>query len=336
METKDLRQFGIQIGESYTREELHDRILAAYIAEHGSGAGTGNWQSGIVVVQPMNLILLFSDRSVVDQTGYEVEGWIDDDEVAYDYTGQGTEGDQELTNRNLRLANAAADGIEVHLLISDTKVAGRATSLHRYAGPVRVMATRRERHPDRTGQSREILVFTLERLAIGSDSEAPDQPVAPLPEPLSKHRVRAPHAETTVEVVGGEDHKAYGELHRGQSQETVMTRAEAELEDRLRERLGLLSRQRITPKGESAPLYTDVFDPETHTLYELKSRSTRNAVRMAVGQLLDYRRYLTADVEHLVVVLPDDPGEDLSEFLHGLGIGLLFWSEETEEFIRRA
>ena len=44
------------------------------------------------------------------------------------------------------------------------------------------------------------------------------------------------------------------------------------------------------PDGEPAPLFCDLFDKTTNTLYESKSTVTRPATRMGIGQLADYCR----------------------------------------------
>ncbi len=48
----------------------------------------------------------------------------------------------------------------------------------------------------------------------------------------------------------------------------------------------------ITVEGESAALTPDLYDATEHVLYEAKGLTTRSNVRMAIGQLADYRRHL--------------------------------------------
>jgi hypothetical protein len=49
-------------------------------------------------------------------------------------------------------------------------------------------------------------------------------------------------------------------------------------------------RLEFRPDGEAAPLFCDLFDKTTWTLYKAEGTVTRAAVRMAIGQLADYAR----------------------------------------------
>ncbi len=62
-------------------------------------------------------------------------------------------------------------------------------------------------------------------------------------------------------------------------------------------------------------LYTDLLDITDHVLYEAKGVATREAVRMAIGQLYDYSRHVPSDPA-LAVLLPAKPSRDLQELLH--------------------
>ncbi|MGX5770580.1 hypothetical protein ACWKWN_07500 [Microbacterium trichothecenolyticum] len=82
-----------------------------------------------------------------------------------------------------------------------------------------------------------------------------------------------------------------------------------------------VARWRIRTPGGSL-LFTDIYDTTERVLYEAKAWSDRDSVRMAVGQLLDYRRYV--DAAFLAVLLPDRPPSDMISLLEELGIGLVF------------
>ncbi|MCA1008222.1 hypothetical protein LCL87_21145 [Rhodococcus hoagii] len=71
---------------------------------------------------------------------------------------------------------------------------------------------------------------------------------------------------------------------------------------------------RIQHAGPVRPLRVDVYDQTDHVLYEAKASSSREAVRMALGQLLDYRRAFDIPPE-LRVLLPERPSEDLVDLL---------------------
>jgi hypothetical protein len=84
-------------------------------------------------------------------------------------------------------------------------------------------------------------------------------------------------------------------------------------------------RFRIQPEGEARPLYSDVYDKTRNNLLEAKGTGSRSAVRMAVGQLADYARFITPPPAR-AVLLPDRPRSDLEALLLGLGIHAV-WQE---------
>jgi hypothetical protein len=78
-----------------------------------------------------------------------------------------------------------------------------------------------------------------------------------------------------------------------------------------------VERYRITtPAGV---LYTDVADTSNAVLYEAKADADRVSVRLALGQLLDYGRYVQGT--ELAVLLPGMPSADLIELLKNYLIG---------------
>jgi hypothetical protein len=88
------------------------------------------------------------------------------------------------------------------------------------------------------------------------------------------------------------------------------------LETHLRDLGHDISRQRILPPGEVRPLFTDLYDQTTGTLVEAKGTVERNAIRMAIGQLADYRRFIDGgQPNHLAVLLPNEPRSDLCQLL---------------------
>lgn len=71
---------------------------------------------------------------------------------------------------------------------------------------------------------------------------------------------------------------------------------------------------RIQHPGPVRPLRVDLYDQTEHVLYEAKASACREAVRMALGQLLDYRRAFDVPPE-LRVLLPERPADDLVDLL---------------------
>jgi hypothetical protein len=111
---------------------------------------------------------------------------------------------------------------------------------------------------------------------------------------------------------------------------TVPTRAqeqnrsfrEAQLVKRYEAAVGrqLLARSVRLPSGEL--LVCDVFDVTNDLLIEAKASASRQDLRMAIGQLLDYRRHL-GKRSSLAVLLPEQPSDDLLDLLRSLSIAAI-------------
>lgn len=88
--------------------------------------------------------------------------------------------------------------------------------------------------------------------------------------------------------------------------------------------LGVKSVARIYRVPKLAlPLRCDIFLPEKNVLIEAKSTYRRESMRMAIGQLLDYRRYEETEPE-LAVLLPSLPIRDIRDLLASLDIALIW------------
>jgi hypothetical protein len=75
--------------------------------------------------------------------------------------------------------------------------------------------------------------------------------------------------------------------------------------------------------GLARPFLCDVFLPEKNALIEAKSTDRREAIRMAIGQLLDYQ-YLEGTQRKLAVLLPYPPAAEARNLLDSLGIGAIW------------
>jgi len=74
--------------------------------------------------------------------------------------------------------------------------------------------------------------------------------------------------------------------------------------------------------GQSSPLRIDLYDVDRAELIEAKGSVTREDVRMALGQVLDYARYV--DHRQLAVLLPKYPGPDLVDLLSRHGVRCIY------------
>lgn len=84
--------------------------------------------------------------------------------------------------------------------------------------------------------------------------------------------------------------------------------------------LGHTSRLKVIPPGEGAPIYSDLWDESTDELVEAKSSVTRDQIRKAVGQLLDYGRFVHPRT--LTILVPRRPRADLVAYANSLAIDI--------------
>lgn len=76
-------------------------------------------------------------------------------------------------------------------------------------------------------------------------------------------------------------------------------------------------------EGESRPLRADLLVSDLNVLVEAKASDARHAIRMAIGQLHDYRRFEVSSPA-LAVLVPREPMRDLRQLLDGLTIGCIW------------
>jgi hypothetical protein len=84
-----------------------------------------------------------------------------------------------------------------------------------------------------------------------------------------------------------------------------------------------VSRLKIVPPGERRPIFCDLVDKTSNVLIEAKGSVTRDALRMAIGQLADYRRFAGPDAR-LAVLLPEKPRSDLLALLSASGVNVIY------------
>jgi hypothetical protein len=76
----------------------------------------------------------------------------------------------------------------------------------------------------------------------------------------------------------------------------------------------------------------DIFDAARNEIVEAKAGATRWYVRMALGQLLDYRRH-EPPRPNIAVLLPELPNKDLQDLLIEHGVTIIY--QDGKEFVRR-
>lgn len=323
-------------GSVTTREAL----AAAY--------GCGTFQ-GIEPADGAGMVFVFSDPSAGEEYGYTFDGRAEDDEFGplYLYTGAGANGDQKPSGRNGSLLTAAGKSREVHLFVANGKVPGGGAMQQRYIGqmvldPIKPYDVRLG--PGRDGKMRDALVFRFrpaegvtpawteaDRLpaAATSDYEI-TEPAVKVPEPFTlpkqngaKAKKTEQHstAETTVDIPAGQ---------------RKVLRREGELVKAFVDHLTAAGHKthsfQITVAGEPGALTPDLYDATDHALYEAKGLTTRANVRMAIGQLADYRRHVpNPEGLRVIMLLPSEPSRDLKELLSVETVGLVY--RTTDGFV---
>lgn len=292
----------LQPGDELPRREVHN--------QYG-----GSRQSGMTRAARTDNLLLFSSTSGL-RYGYDFDGWKADG--AFHYTGEGQVGDQVFTAGNAHLRHHVARGLRPRLFEEVRR------SIVRYVGEFR-LAPERTYYPeearDRNGDLRKVIVFRL----LPVDAEAPPAyPATPTGPAVS------------VRDVPVEAHEAETFQSEPRREPTTAERREAGLVHRyvawLKAAGGSATRNEIVHRDIGHALYTDLYDEVRQELIEAKSSASRHHVRLAIGQMADYARY----VEHKsrAVLVPSDPGPDLTELLHSIGMSCVY-EDERGGFVRR-
>ncbi|MFK0108526.1 hypothetical protein [Streptomyces sp. NPDC091217] len=326
----------IKPGDVRTREQLKELF-------------GGSLQGGIIPSRTTDNVLIFSDHSSGKNYGYQ-DGWLaEEDETGpiFEYTGQGVEGDQTLKGNNGSVLNHAADGRTLRVFICVGFVKGNSgPKLHRYVGEFKVDEGEpfvRRRALDQNHDMRWVYVFRLRPVAeaeqlpedfISAAIDDATETVPAVPVSTDPYFMVQP-AEATSGQATKPEKNSKKQVTRKASDAVEVTRREAELSDRflafLQGEGHSVDRFKIRVKGLTSTFWTDLYDATDNVLYELKGSSSRNAVRMAIGQLLDYRRHIPPKDAQLVVLLPERPVDDLGELIESAGMKMVY--EDDDKFV---
>jgi 5-methylcytosine-specific restriction protein A len=314
-----------------------DEIAAAY--------GCGTFQ-GIEPAAEAGKVFVYSDPSAGEEYGYTFDGRAEDDEFGplYLYTGAGANGDQKPSGRNGSLLTAADKGREIHLFVAHGKVPGSGAMQQRYIGqmvldPIKPYDVRRG--PGKDHKMRDVLVFRF-RPAPGTTpawTEADRLPAAPASDyEITEPEIDVPEpvvlpAQSGAKVKDTEQHstaETTADIPAGQRK---VLRREGELVKAFVEHLTAAGHKthsfQITVKGEPGALTPDLYDATDHALYEAKGLTSRVNVRMAIGQLADYRRHIpNRDGLRVAVLLPSEPTADVQDLLAEEGVALVYRTED--------
>jgi hypothetical protein len=257
-------------------------------------------------------VLIFSDPEAGEPHGY-YDGWQADG--CFHYTGEGQRGDQQMKSGNAAILNHVAQGSKLRVFQG---ARGVVTYIDEFEVDTVEPFYRTDAHETGGGPRREVIVFRLR-----------PKHIEPL-EPNSKlAEVLAGPAKSNVPIEQQQTEKAYvapsNEPYEAERREQTLV---LELEAHLRNLGHEVFRHRILPSGEARPLFTDLYDESLDMLVEAKGTVERNAIRMAIGQLADYKRFVSdSKPRHVAVLLPSEPRKDLCDLLASQGIDLIFKSQ---------
>jgi hypothetical protein len=282
---------GLTPGDQLTRREVHDRF-------------GGRRQGGISPSRETPVVMFFTDPDTGHRHGY-YDG-LDDDNL-FNYVGEGQRGDQRLVQGNKAIRQHREDSRS----LEGFAASGRDVT---YLGEFELVDWyERDAHEtDDKDTLRKVIVFRL-------------SPLTPIPIDLPRAPI-TPSAEATVETVAVEEQHTERSFVSPDREPYEFERTEAALVHRYRRHLQsqghTVTRLRVVPRGEVAPLYSDLWDETTLELIEAKGNVTRDQVRQAVGQLLDYGRFVSAETR--TVLVPAEPRPDLIEYVKSVGIDVVY------------
>jgi len=289
----DPRVWALQPGDAIERTLLHKRY-------------GGREQGGIGPSRTSPNVFVFSDAAAGEPDG-DIDGWRADG--CFHYTGEGQRGDQEMKSGNAAILNHRAEGRALRLFRG---ARGQVT----YEDEFELASDRPSYTTDapesKTGRTRNVIVFRMRPLNV-----------RPKPSTSRLDQVSKPG----VEDVPVEEQWTEKTFVAPSAKEYEAERREQTLVlafcDYLLRQGHEVARQKIVPPGEAKPLFSDLVDKSTNTLYEAKGTVERGAVRMAIGQLLDYSRFIQPP-PRLAILLPSEPRADLQELLKVAGVDVVW------------
>jgi hypothetical protein len=271
----------ITVGAQLRRREVHDTF-------------GGSRQGGIASSSTTPTVLLFTNPARGHQHGY-FDGWGDDG--CYYYAGEGQVGDQRMVRMNAAVLHHARDGRK--LLLWKSVASGVVAFLGEFTLDKEQPYITTDA-PDTNGETRSVIMFRL-RPSAGTSAAGSELPNTPPPKDI------------VTDIPVEQQHTERMEINPS-AEPRASERREATLAAAYERHLTTLGhtvrRQKILPAGEQKPLYTDLFDATDNVLIEAKGTATREAIRMALGQLFDYRRFIRSDPS-LAILLPTRPRPDL-------------------------
>lgn len=291
-------KWNVRPGQRLSRKELQE--------EYG-----GRTQGGIGPSRKTPNVLIFTDAASGEQHGY-YDGWQPDGR--FHYTGEGQRGDQRMVSGNRSILDHEYEHRALRLFKG-------ARGEVEYIGEFGLDKAEPWYETDAPetggGPLRKVIVFRL----VPLDTSAPADPQSKIADLIEADVVQQ------VAIEEQRTERSYVEPDRepyeAERREAGLVQS---LATYLRARDHKACRLQIVPKGEFKPLFTDLYDETADVLVEAKGSVTRESIRMAIGQLADYSRFVPT--ARKVVLLPSRPRPDLEELLRSVSIDVI-WATDT-------
>lgn len=278
----------LEPGDTIRRVELHERF-------------GGGGQGGIAPSAQTPNVLVFSDPTAGHKYGYLFDGW---HEGVFHYTGEGQVGDQLMRGGNRAIRDHEQDGRALRVFKGVRGTVKYEGEFRQAGEPYYAEA------PDRNGDLRQVIVFQLARVDGAVHEQDGAAPVIPTDKLLVVETAIEKHTTDSTMV------EPPTEPWEAVRREQPLVR---DFEAFLKALNHVVVRLGVLPEGEVAVIVCDLYDKTANVLYEAKGSGTRNAIRMAIGQLADYARF--APGAKCAVLLT---GPDLEVLLQGQGIAAVW------------
>ncbi|URM92682.1 restriction endonuclease [Streptomyces sp. MRC013] len=278
----DTVKWQLKPGDQIERKALHSKYGGRTQGGIGPSAKTPN-------------VFVFTDPVAGEKHGY-YDDWMPDGR--FHYSGEGQYGDQRMISGNASILNHQAEGRAL-------RVFQGARGTVTYRGEFTIDQENPWYSADapetNDGPLRKVIVFRLNPV-----DTTPQEPSTK----LGRLFVSQPNQVDDLPLERNENETTFvnpnQEPYEADRKEAHLVNAFA---DYLTSNGHQSGRQRILPPGESRPLFTDLHAKGLGLLVEAKGSVTRENIRMAIGQLADYSRF----VDHTIraILLPSQPREDL-------------------------
>ena len=293
-------EWSIIPGETLVRRDLHK--------EYGGG-----WFGGIEPSAKSPNVLLFTSSTAGAQFGYAFDGWHSDG--TFHYTGEGQSGDQVMKEGNRAVRDHLKDGRALRLF---EKRGNSVTYVGEFELPDESYVLLDEAPDVSKLGVRSVFVF---RLRPTMPTWQGDLPKAPEGEFATSIPIELTNTDEYV-------------LQRQSLEPVAALRQEAALVARYvawveKELQSSVQRQSI-PTAAGHLMYTDAFVVKTRALIEAKASSSREHIRMALGQVLDYARYVPHS--SLAILTPTRPSGEMIQLLVAHGVGAIWEQEQPGTF----